>query len=81
MAKVMFTLELDPEEATVEHVRKRLGLEGDALDQDYGVVCIDPERSLYTILVEEGAVPELEGAEGIEGPYSNPPIEPFGPPS
>jgi hypothetical protein len=81
VAKVLFTVKLAPDEATLPVVQKRLGLADGDLDEEFGVVSIDPQRSLYTILVDEGAAAKLEGQEAVQGPYANPPIETFGPPS
>ena len=81
MANVMFTLKLEPNEASVAAVRRRLGLAENELDKEFGIVCIDPEKSLYTILVDEQAAAKLEGNEAVQGPFANPSIETFGPPS
>jgi hypothetical protein len=75
---MLYTLRLEPTEATLDVVRERLGLgEGD-IDESFGVVCIDPADSKYAILVEESALPPADGAPSVGGPYSNPVIEPFG---
>ena len=76
----MLTLELDPQEATVSRVAVRLGLEPGEIDAEFGVVAIDPDNHLYTVLVEERASERVAGQPGVEGPFSNPRIEPFGPP-
>jgi hypothetical protein len=73
MAHVMMTVELDPDAATLGAAAGRMGVDPAALDADFGVVPIDPDQNLYTVMVEEDA-----GARG-GGPYSNPRIEPFGP--
>jgi hypothetical protein len=66
MPRVMVTLRLDPEQASLDEVRRLLGLAPEELDPAFGVVNISPAEHLYTILVE--------------GVYGNPRIEPFGPP-
>jgi hypothetical protein len=76
----MFTLNLEPGEASAGAVRRRLGLEGSELDEEFGVVSVDPEKSLYAILVDERAAHKLEGNKSVQGPFSNPRIETFGPP-
>ncbi len=76
----MLTLELDPQEATVGQVAERLGLATEEIDADFGVVPIDPDKHLYTVLVEERASERVAGQPGVDGPFSNPRIEPFGPP-
>jgi len=80
MSKQMMTLKLHPKEATLARVCQRLNLSADEVDSEFGVVNIDPKRNLYTILVEEEAARRVSGAPEVEGPFSNPKIEPFGPP-
>jgi hypothetical protein len=80
MAKNMVTLRLDPAEANLAAVSRKLHLSNDEIDPHFGVVCISPGENLYTILVEESASKKLQGNEEMKGPYSNPKIEPFGPP-
>jgi hypothetical protein len=75
----MMTVELDPETATVAQAAERLGVEPDRIDAEFGVVSIDPEHNLYTVLVDEKAAAEAAGQPGVEGPFSNPRIEPFAP--
>jgi hypothetical protein len=76
----MLTLTLDPAEASVEEVQRKLGLEPSQLDADFGVVEVDPAQHKYAVLVDEEVATRLAGTRGVEGPFANPPIEPFGPP-
>jgi hypothetical protein len=76
----MLTLTRDPSRASLEAVQEDLGLDAADIDRDFGVVEIDPDEHLYAILVEESAAQRASGQEGVEGPYADPPIEPFGPP-
>jgi hypothetical protein len=78
--KLMLTVKLDPERATLEDARERLGLEEGELDDDFGVVEIDPDQHQYAVLVDEKAAEQISGQPGVKGPFANPPIEPFGPP-
>jgi hypothetical protein len=80
MAKRMVSLRLDPADATVARVREKLKLREDELDAGFGVVSLDPRKQLYAILVDESISARLEGEEGVEGTFSNPRIETFGPP-
>ena len=77
----MLTLQLDPAEASEEHVRNKLELEGKELDPEFGVVEIDPAGHRYAVLVDEDVAERVQGAPDVEGPFSNPRIEPFGPPA
>jgi hypothetical protein len=79
MAKVMVTLRLDPEHASLADVRRLLDLGEDEVDAGFGVVNISPSEHLYTILVDQAAAARVEGADSVEGVYGNPRIEPFGP--
>ena len=76
----MLTVPLDPGEATLEGAARKLGLEEHELDSGFGVVEIDPATRRYTVLVDERAAERASRVPGVEGPYSNPRIEPFGPP-
>jgi hypothetical protein len=80
VSDVMMTVELDPGAATVAAAAERLGIAPEQIDDDFGVVSIDPDQNLYTVLVDERAAAGAGGRPGVEGPFSNPRIEPFGPP-
>jgi hypothetical protein len=78
MSKLLYTLKLDPQDASPQGVTKLLNLDVGDLDEDFGVVSIDPDKSLYSILVDERAVPGANEAGGdVKGPFANPRIEPF----
>ena len=80
MPRVMVTLRLDPEQASLPEVRRLLGLAPEEVDPSFGVVNISPAEHLYTILVDEAAAARVGDADQVEGVFSNPRIEPFGPP-
>ena len=80
MAKVMVTLRLDPAQASLAEVRRLLGLTPEEVDPSFGVVNISPAEHLYTILVDEAAAARVGDADQVEGVFSNPRIEPYGPP-
>jgi hypothetical protein len=76
MASVMVTLQLEPEQASLEEVRRLLGLAADEVDQRFGVVNINPSEHLYTILVDQEAAERVKDARPVRGVFSNPRIEP-----
>lgn len=76
MATVMVTLQLEPEQASLEKVRQLLGLKRDEVDEDFGVVNINPSEHLYTILVRQEAAERVRDAAPVRGVFSNPRIEP-----
>ena len=78
MASVMMTVELDPAAADLAAAAERLGVAPERLDAKFGVVAIDPENNLYTVMVDEAAGAGAAGRKGVSGPFSNPRIEPFG---
>lgn len=81
MGKVLITLHDRSEEPIIEQVMHELDLQPDELDVEYGVQLIDPAVGDYVILVDEEAARRIAPDQvGVSGPYSNPRIEPFGPP-
>lgn len=60
----------------------QLGIALSDLNADFGVVVVDPERRLYAVEVDSTRIP-LKESEGqpFRGPFSNPRIEPMGPPT
>lgn len=79
MAHVLMTVEL-PGAASLHAAAERLGVAPGDLDPDFGVIPIDPEQHLYSVMVEERASAAAAERPGTAGPFSNPKIEPFGPP-
>jgi hypothetical protein len=79
MARVMVTLRLEPEQASLPEVRRLLGLAAEEVDAGFGVVNISPAEHLYTILVDEAAAIRVGDAAQVEGVFGNPRIEPFRP--
>ncbi len=76
MSKMLYSVNWKGEKPSLEQVAKKYGFKTDDIDQDFGVVEIDPQDNLYSILVEEDAVAP-KAAKDIKGPFSNPRIEPF----
>ena len=80
MGKSLFTVKLPPKEATLEGAKRRLHLSDGDIDEDYGLVEIDPAGQLYALMIDDAAAARLEGTKTLEGPFANPRIETFGPP-
>lgn len=76
---MMVTLTLDPEHTSLDEVRDSLGIAAEEIDDDFGVIAVSPDENLYAVLVEPNAADRMRGTDGVEGPFSNPKIEPFGP--
>ncbi len=77
---VMVTVELPPERATLAAAREQLGLAEDEVDEDFGLVPLDPDRGTYAVLVRAEAGSRAAARPGAKGPYENPTIGPLGPP-
>lgn len=73
MAYVMFTIILKENAPSIELIATILGVPISALDQQFGVVLIDPIISKYTILLDEVYANTIKDAR-IQGPFSNPKI-------
>jgi hypothetical protein len=80
MSKVLMNVTRAPSDASLDAVKRDLGLTDEEIDDEFGVVSIDPAGNRYAILVEEAAAERVGDQAGVEGPFSNPRIEPFGPP-
>jgi hypothetical protein len=82
MAKLMITLQIERAAPTIAEIQEQYGLTDEEIDKSFGIVEVDPEDSVYTILVEETAVSKVkpDWDSEVKGPYANPRISPFGPP-
>ena len=82
MTKVMVTIQVVEGRPELGQVIERYGLAPGDIDHDFGVVEIDPDDHLYVVLVTPEAATRIGPDDGWDtaGPYSNPRIEPFGPP-
>ena len=74
------TVQLSPEQATLDGAKSALNAEDHELDADFGLVPVDPEHDLYAVMVDPRVAERVQGAPGVEGPFSNPKIETQGPP-
>ena len=77
---VLITTRL-PRGATLESAMRTLNLTAEEVDTASGLVPIDPDEGLYALRVTEKAGHRVSAQTGPgEGPYSDPRIEPYGPP-
>jgi hypothetical protein len=79
--KALMTVQSQDGPPTLAAAARQLGVDLEAVDATYGVVLIDPKRGLYSVQVDAAQLPpENAPDEHYRGPFSNPRIEPFGPP-
>jgi hypothetical protein len=83
MPKVMMVIHSASGPPKLEEVLSQYQLKQGEVDPAFGVVEIDPEAHDYAILVEPEVAKKIVPTENwdISGQYSNPRIEPFGPPT
>jgi hypothetical protein len=88
MDKVMFQFKDSGPAPSLHEVAKRFGVRVEDLDPEFGVIGTDPAAGLYCVMIDSGAAAKAEAAlkarkterDPAEGIFSNPRIEPFGPP-
>lgn len=80
MANVLVTVRLSNAQPSMEEAARHLKVSETELDPNFGVVLIDPENQTYAVMVNERVAGDAASAEGAAGPFSNPRIEPTGPP-
>jgi hypothetical protein len=82
MGKVMVNITSPSGQPSLAEIQNRYGISAEELDREFGVVAVDPEANVYTVLVDEQAAAKItpDAEWNVEGPFSNPKIEPFGPP-
>ena len=76
MSKVLVTFNC-PDDPTVSDVMERFSLGETEIDRDFGVVEIDPERHLFTALVEDDAAARIRDVDSRAFVHSTPPIRHF----
>ncbi len=80
MAKVMMTVRVNEGTPSLKDIQQKFSLTDDEIDHKFGVIEVDPLEHLFAFLVEETAIGKIADADEwkIQGPFSNPKIEPFG---
>ena len=64
---------------TLAEAAAQLSVAEHDLISGFGVRPIDPERGIYAVEIRADRLPEQEASTPYQGPFSNPPIEAFGP--
>ncbi len=79
MSRVMVNIRSPDGAPTLKVVKERYGLRDDEIDDQFGVIEIDPEDNIYSVLVDQAAAPKLGSTAdwSVDGPYSNPRIATF----
>jgi hypothetical protein len=79
MNRVLYSFNWQGKKApNIQDLEQKFDLKKSDLDEEFGIVLIDPEKSLYSILVNQDIVTKLTGYQGdLRGPFSNPRIEPM----
>jgi hypothetical protein len=79
MAGVMMTVKGDAHERpSLAEAARSLRVDPRYLDPQFGVVLVDPQQGLYTVLVDEAAITDRPSDDS--GPFANPGIAHFGRP-
>ena len=86
MQGVMLQFHHEGEAPSLDEVARIFAIGADQVVAEFGVIATDPTAGLYTVLIDEKAVDAVRqrlserGKHEAEGIFSNPRIEPFGPP-
>jgi hypothetical protein len=79
--KALMTVHSASGPPTLEAAAAQLGVGVDAVDTEFGVVLVDPRQGLYSVQVDATRLPpDAPTDDPYRGPFSNPPIDTFGPP-
>ena len=64
---------------SIEKMASYLDIEINDIDEEFGVICIDPEKRRYALMVNSDVVKTIKNKRRcqISGPFSNPKIEVF----
>lgn len=63
---------------TYESAARQIGVAVEDLDQSFGIVLLDPAKSLYAVQARADRISAgSDDSRAYRGPYANPPIAPF----
>jgi hypothetical protein len=82
MTKLMVSIQWPQGAPTLAEIQKMFSLADDEVDREFGLIEVDPAEHIFTFMVEEASAAKVRSGPGwtVSGPFSNPSIEPFGPP-
>lgn len=66
---------------TLAEAAKQLGIPELAIDQNFGVVAVDPDRNLFAVRIPHSVVPAALSGGRFHGPFADPAIAPIPEPS
>jgi hypothetical protein len=70
------TVELNPEDASLEQVSRRLHLDDREVDRDYGLVNISRRRNLYLLRVAPNAADRVAESDLVKHVHADIGVEP-----
>jgi hypothetical protein len=62
---------------TYESAACQIGVRVEDIDHSFGIVLLDPAKSLYAAQARADRIPATSAARPYRGPFSNPKITPF----
>lgn len=68
-----------PEKPEFHQLAQKLNIAVADFDPEFGVVLIDPDNQLYCFMINVESLEKLSSDSGVQGPFSNPKIEPLDP--
>ena len=78
MHKVLLQLKLDPVDASLAGVRRRLHLRADQIDKSFGLLDVRPKDGLYAVKVDVDVANRVRGSDSVQSVDANPRVTFFG---
>ena len=76
----LMTVQGDAQAApTYESAARQIGVATEDIDHSFGIVLLDPVKSLYAVQARADRIPAANDAPAYNGPFADPPIAPFRP--
>ena len=75
---ILITIETTSGKPSIDAAARQLGVSVTDIDASYGVIALDVEGKRFAVRVRADKVDAA--CHGQDGSFSDPPIEPFGPP-